>query len=801
MLSPRWKKLLGDLRSAASRFAMMAAAIAVSTAAVGAILSSYAILTREVSRNYLGTNPASAQLEFSAADDSLVRKILTRPGIADAEAGSTVLARIEVAPSQWLPLMLFVVPGFDRLRINAFRPESGAWPPPEGSLLIERTALPLTRTQVSKPISVQTSNGQKRSLSISGLVHDPGLAPAWQEQTVYGYLTPATLRALGESGDLHLVKIVVRDNAGSLRAIEDTARRLATWLGEQGWPVEEIRIPPPRMHPHQSQMMAILVMLLIFSLLALVLGAILAATIISGFLAQQVRQIAIMKAIGARSRQIAFLYAGLIAALGAASVALGLPLGLAAGRGFSSLAARLLNLNIYSYSVPWWVWAADLLLGVAVPLGVALVPILGAVRRTIRDAINDYGVDKQSVGASMIDRLLARFRNPDPALSMAVRNTFRRRARLALTLALLATAGAMFITSLNLKAAWEKNLADARADRHYQVEVRLENAVPESKAAALVGAIPGVERVESWNILPAAVDSPGHFTIVRTYPDGGHGSFTLRSAPPQTDFIAHRVQEGRWLRPGDTDAVVLNHMALALLPNVKVGDVISLIVEQRLVQVRVVGILREMLTPAAAYATPEGFAIAAGQAGLTNAVRVALKDARAVDSVSRSIEQALARERVAVKVSITESRFDEAQTGHVYILVFALIFMALVMAVVGSLGLASAMSAGVVERTREFGVMRAIGATSRVVLRNVVSEGVFTGLLSWLIAIPLSLPLSTQVGNLVGSLSFRVPLPLFLSPGALGIWLLVVLAVSAVASAFPAQRAARLTIRETLAYV
>ena len=801
MVSPRWKKLFGDLRSARSRFAIMVAAIAVSTGAVGAILSSYAILTREVGRNYLGTNPASAQLEFRAVDDSLVRAILSRPEIADAEASSTVLARIEVAPSAWLPLMLFVVPDFDHLRINAFRPESGAWPPPTGSLLVERTALPLTRTQVGQSISVQTPKGGKRSLLISGLVHDPSLAPAWQEQTVYGYITPSTLTALGESGELHLVKIVVRDQAGGLRAIEDTARRLASWLGEQGRAVEEIRIPPPRMHPHQSQMMAVLAMLLIFSLLALVLGAILAATIISGLLAQQVRQIAIMKAIGARSRQITALYAGLIAALGAVSVLLGLPLGLAAGRGFSTLVARLLNLNLYSYRVPWWVLAADVLLGMAVPLVLALVPILGAVRRTIREAINDYGVDKRSVGVGVIDRLLARFQNPDPAISMAVRNTFRRRARLVLTVALLATAGVMFITSLNLKAAWEKNLANARADRHYQVEVRLQEAVPESKILGLVGAIPGVERVESWNILPAAVDSPGHFSIVRTYPDGGHGILTLRSAPPQSDFVTHRVLEGRWLRPDDTDAIVLNHMARALLPNVKPGDIISLIVEQRPVQLRVVGIAREMLTPGAAYTTPETFARTMSQTGLTNAVRVALKDPGRVDAVSRSIEQALARERMVVKVSLTEARFDDAQTGHVYILVFALIFMAMVMAVVGTLGLASAMSTSVIERTREFGVMRAIGATSRVVLRNVVSEGVFTGLLSWLIAIPLSLPLSTQVGNLVGSLSFRMPLPLALSPLGLGVWLVVVLAGSAAASAFPAQRAARLTIRETLAYV
>src|SRR5712691_2156129 len=123
-----------------------------------------------------------------------------------------------------------------------------------------------------------------------------------------------------------------------------------------------------------------------------------------------------------------------------------------------------------------------------------------------------------------------------------------------------------------------------------------------------------------------------------------------------------------------------------------------------------------MLTSAAAYATPETFAKTIGQAGRTNAVRVAVKDHGAADKVSRSVEQALAREQIGVKVSITEARFEDAQTGHVYILVFALIFMAMVMAVVGTLGLASAMSTSVIERTREFGVMRAIGATSRVVL-------------------------------------------------------------------------------------
>jgi putative ABC transport system permease protein len=296
------------------------------------------------------------------------------------------------------------------------------------------------------------------------------------------------------------------------------------------------------------------------------------------------------------------------------------------------------------------------------------------------------------------------------------------------------------------------------------------------------------------------VDGPGHLTIVRTYPDGGHGSFTLRSAPANTDFVTHRLLQGRWLSPDDGDAVVLNHMARALVPNVNIGDVISLVIGRRPVRVRVVGIVQEMVTPAAAYATPQTFARIAGRPGGTNALRVALSDRKAAGAIARSIEEALARERIGVKESLTEARFDDAQTGHVYILVFALIFMALVMAVVGTLGLASAMSTSVIERTREFGVMRAIGAASRVVLVNVVSEGVLIGLLSWIIAIPLSLPLSSQLGKLVGSLSFRLPLPLLVSPLAVGVWLLLVVVGAALASALPAKRAARLTVRESLGY-
>lgn len=804
MNSPRWKKLWRDLQAARGRMIMMVVAIAVSIFGVGTILSAYTILTREISRNYLGTNPASAFLELDRVDSALVESVREQPNIADAEATSWVMARVEVKPNEWRPLLLFVIPDFNAIRLDTFKPEAGAWPPPSQTILLERLALPLTNAKVGDAINVQTPNGAKQSIVISGLVHDPGLAPAWQEQTVYGYITPATLAWLGESDTLQILKISIKDQPSNITAIESTVGALSVWLKAQGRTVEEIRVPPPTMHPHQSQMNSILFMLLIFSLMALILSAILTATMIGGLLAQQIRQIGIMKAIGARSRQITSMYLILIVFLGLVAVVLGVPPGVAAGRGFASIVGELLNFTIYSNAIPAWVYVVELLMGILIPLLVALNPILRMTRTTVRETINDYGATRESFGSRGLIDWVAKIRGVDNTLILSLRNTFRRRGRLILTLSLLAAAGAMFITGLNVKTGWETYLTNAASNRHYDLEVRFNSPQSEERVRSILAAIPEVSQVESWNLNPAALYRPDGLDIVRTYPDGGHGSFTLRSMPPESKVMQAPLIDGRWLQADDTDAVVLNQMSAAFFPNAKIGDAIRLTINGRTATFKMVGIIKQILTPATAYITPSTFAEATGQSlQMTNAVRIVLNqhDAATIGAASGAIETALAAQNISMKVVITETMLEGATSGHVYIFIYSLILISAVMAVVGVLGLMSSMSTSVIERTREFGIMRAIGARSQAILRNVISEGIFIGLLSWIIAVPLSLPLSWGVGYLVGMLSFRASLPLILSPMAVFGWLLLVLIGAVAASFYPARQASRLTIRETLAYV
>jgi putative ABC transport system permease protein len=143
-------------------------------------------------------------------------------------------------------------------------------------------------------------------------------------------------------------------------------------------------------------------------------------------------------------------------------------------------------------------------------------------------------------------------------------------------------------------------------------------------------------------------------------------------------------------------------------------------------------------------------------------------------------------------------RLYAAMVGHVEVPVRMLIAASVLLALIGGLGLASMMTVNVLERTRELGVMRAIGATPAIVLKVIVGEGVLTAAVSWFVALLLSLPLTRALGLLAVRM-FGAPLPFTVSVVAAAARLGLVLVIAAVASAAPALRASRLVVRQALA--
>jgi putative ABC transport system permease protein len=249
-------------------------------------------------------------------------------------------------------------------------------------MLLERTALPMVGAKLGDRVVVKTPHGTPQAVAISGVVYDPSLAPAWQEREGYGYITPATLARLGERGLLGELKIIVGGSPFDQAAIERTTRDLGVWLQQQGRTVRELQIPPAGQHPHQGQMTSALTMLLSFSLLALLLSAILVA------------QIGAMKTIGARTRQIAGMYIGLILLMSGVALALAVAPSIVVGRLYARGVAYLLNFTIVNDAIPAWVFAVEAAAGLLIPLLVAAYPIVRASRITVYQAISDYGVSE-----------------------------------------------------------------------------------------------------------------------------------------------------------------------------------------------------------------------------------------------------------------------------------------------------------------------------------------------------------------------------------------------------------------------
>jgi putative ABC transport system permease protein len=153
-----------------------------------------------------------------------------------------------------------------------------------------------------------------------------------------------------------------------------------------------------------------------------------------------------------------------------------------------------------------------------------------------------------------------------------------------------------------------------------------------------------------------------------------------------------------------------------------------------------------------------------------------------------------------VSSSTTRAADYQSQMDMFNIIIYSLLIMAVLTAVVGGLGMAGTMSMNVLERTREIGVMRAIGASNLSIQQIVLVEGLMMSLISWLFSILLAVPIGLLLSHAVGTLFTGAPLSYAFSvPGAL-VWLGIALVIAFLACSIPAWNASRLTIRNVLAY-
>jgi putative ABC transport system permease protein len=811
-------KLRRDLRASWSRFALMVLAVAVSLTVFGGVLFAWAASAREIRNAYMGTQPASATILLARAVDAermaaIAAQARTRPGVIEATGRTQFTSQSTQVNGQArdIPLQVFVATPDDPLRMAKFYPRQRSWPPSAGEVFIARHALSLLGVAVGDTVTIQTPGGQPLRLRVADTVYDPSLSPSDQEQTGRGYLSAASLPGPGGQAALDQLKLQVAGPGQTTPsrdrdAIVAVAGQVGQWLQQdQGLAIREIQVPKPYAHPHQWQFDTLLLSLLAGGAAALLLATLLVATMLNNLFTQQIPQIGIMKAIGARSVRIGRLYLAmtLLVALGATLLAL--PLAILLGRVAVGAFLGFLGIQAASKAAPWWTYLVVLAVGLGLPVLLALVPLVKASRTTVRAAIDHHGGGATPSRATGVLARLGRLRRLDRGLLLALRNTVRRPARFWLSVGLLATAGMVFVAGMSLNAGTQAITDQQKQQRTWDVDVQLASPAALDKVATLVGRLPGVSRVEAFNVAPTGVAGPGQLPVTRTYPDQGHARVQMTAIPAgSTTFTVPKLLEGRWLRPGETGAVVLNQVTRNnALPDIHAGDSVQLLVGGKPTTWRVAGLVEEKGGGSGVYTTAEGFTAATGQSPRANQLRIATNrhDEPTRAAVADAVNTTLTDADITVKSAVSVSRLEAISEGHLGPVLLILLGIALPLGVVGVIGLASTMSANVLDRTREFGVMHAIGARPKAVRRIVTAEGVFLAVASLLVAALPALGLTAVLGAGLGNLFFSAPLPYRVSLLAVGVWTAVIILGAVLATDAAATRAARLTVREALTYL
>ncbi len=786
MIGPRWRKVWRDAWHHKGRTALVVSAIAIGITGAGSVLNTWSLLRRVTVDGYLAANPASATLRLDSVDAKLIEAVEAIDGVASAQARQTVIGSAMI-DGAWKSAVLFATTDFTRLEIGVVSPATGAWPPTDGAVVIESSSAQFSGAVIGEPMMFRLGTGDPVAIDVSGTARDVGLAPGWMEHVVYGFVTPATIARLGGQSSLNQLQIAVRDKSldrNQVRQIAFKVRDVAKTLGHT---VTSVDVPEPGRHIHAAQINSLLITQGIFGVLALILSGFLVINLVTAMLAGQVREIGVMKALGASANQLAEMYLALALVLGLAACVIAIPTAVFIGRWYAGFTSTLLNFDTAGFAIPRWSIAAQVAAGIILPIAAAAIPVIRGSRISVSEALRDFGIGSQGS-----DVLLGKIGGLNRPLLLALRNVLRKRQRTILTLVTLALGGAVYVGALNLRASIRNSVSYLfeTINRYDQIVRFTEPHSPDS-LRMLIASVPGVESVEGWNVRNAAISIDGT--------ELGIG-FPIVGIPADSKMVAYPVLEGRWIRPDDSNSIVVTKVLAAEDSSFNVGAVVPAVIDGRITDWTVVGIV-EAGAQSTAFTTPEAVAAVTGR-NTIDVVVIKAPAATAEDeaAISRTIRERATDAGLYVSSIQLIAESKRVIEDHLLLVASFLLVMSQAMIVVGGLGLASTMSLAVLERTREIGVLRAIGARHRSILALIQVEALAIAITAWILAIPLSLPASILIGNVFGRIMLPVPVTLVPDWAAVLQWLVVVVVVAIVASAWPAYRATRITTARALSY-
>jgi len=803
MLKTRWQKVLTDIWGNKTRSLLVVLSVGVGVFAVGFVQTLSTVLIGGMNADFQGVNASSGTvMSTEALSDDFIISLKSVPGVEELEGSGSATGKIDLGNGKTAIIMFSSTESYKAKKMDIFRPDTPGGtdvlkPLGTHEIYLERSAVNMLKVKEGDSIRVQLKSGRVRELKVAQIVYDITSMPFIFTNMATAYTTPDTMVWLEGERNFNIVSFTVKENKLDRKHVTDVAGAIVKRIENDATSRRRAfaMIMDPGRHWASDLIEALALILQVLGYLAVVMSGFLVVNTVNGLMAQHVRQIGIMKAIGASTKQITSMYMMMILLYGILSAVFAIPIAALLGYNLAIPVASMLNFNLGGFRILPHVMLLQLVIAILVPIVTALVPVIKGVNMSAREALSDYGIGPLIAGQSWIDRAVERVKNISRPMLISLRNTFRRKGRLFLTLSALTLGGAIFIGIFNVRASMNQLISDIMGYFLSDVNIFLEEPYRLERIEPYFKTIPEITGVEGWVDLTGQLLSPDK----RSSTD-----VDIVAPPADSKQIRPVITAGRWILPDDENAIVIGNSLKDLRPELKIGDELVIKINDEETTWQIVGEFQMAGggQQPTLYVNNRGLAMTTGQLSQFSQFRVSTQahDILTQDRIIRELNQIFDAEGVKVSMILSGQQIRNMQSTMIDTIIALLVVMSIVIAAVGGLGLMGTMSMNVMERTKEIAVMRSFGASNMAILRLVLVEGVLVGMISWILAILLALPITILLDNLIGITLMRSPLDFVLSMDGFLIWFLIVTVISALASTIPARNASRMTIREALAY-
>lgn len=678
---------------------------------------------------------------------------------------------------------LIGVTSFDDQPVNVVVMDRGAAPGPNQVVTDTQNARSgRFNGDVGDDLSIEDNFGELRAVTVAGEGGTLVFSQAAGERVIL-YMQQSVVNDLAGTSGTSSIELTVED-PGDAEVISEAVRAMLLARRSEIVFSELPDVREAGTWPGQTDFNNFATLFYVGAVLALISSMVLISNTMTTMVAEQTREVAILKAIGGNRRQVRRSFLRTIALLGLLGAALGIALGVP----FSNLLVGFIGRQFFGVDPDWGISVPVIIISVIVAVGGSVLAAIPALRRAARISVRD-GFDSSTglTESGRLDRLLRRPHLPHNA-RLGLRNVTRRRARSAGTLLQIGLAVGVAIGFLGLGVTIADVTGDTWDAMSWDVLViQRSNVELDDNAEQIVSSIDGVDVV--------------HPTLYNGLEVDG-AQLESWGLPPETALFSPDLDAGRWLEPSDEGRrVAVLGRALASTSGVTPGDTLTVGTARGSEDLEVVGVDGRLMNNGTTIYLPLGTFqdMLARDDSNTFWVRSQSQDEADIDRLAAQAEDTLAAAGIPVRTEIHYVERD-ANLAANRALVGVLAAMGVPIVAIGMIGLINLMTMNVIERTREIGILRCIGARARDIKRVFRTEAIAIAFGGWLLSIPLGWLIArvlawvvTEVFNF-GSVPFTFPL------WSIPLALVATLTLAALVVIAPVRRAARLLPGDALRY-